>query len=138
MERRVPDRGTSVTAIDFVDNARGWARRLEEAEAARSNLPVENVRPILARKLGIAPGTMTSLRKNRLKDISAAVYAKLNQAVERLLERELVALEHELTVVRSQGRGLAGDDLAEVVADIARVRTALGLTEARPRDGGAP
>jgi hypothetical protein len=135
MERRVPDRGTTVTAV-FVDDARGWARRLEDAEAARRHVPVEDARPIVARKLGIAPGTLTSLRKNRLKDISAAVYAKLNQAVEGLLARELAALEHELHVVKSKGFSAGEGDLAAVAEDIARVRAALGLT-ATPSDGGS-
>jgi len=136
MEPRVPARGTTVTAIDLVDTARGWAVRLEEAEAARSNVPVEHARPIVARKLGVSPGTLTSLRKRRLKDISAAVYAKLNAAVERLLERQLAALEHELHVVRQQSLNAGRYDLAEIEADIARVRASLGLTPPASSDGG--
>ncbi len=137
MERRVPDRGTTVTAIDFVDTARGWALRLEEAEAARSNVPVEDARPIVARKLGVSPGTLTSLRKRRLKDISAAVYAKLNAAVERLLEKQLAALEHELLVVRQQKLDAHRHDVAEIEADIARVRASIGLTPSSPKGGDA-
>src|SRR5688572_1226095 len=100
MERRVSARGTIVSAVAYLDNARDWACRLEKAEAERAGLSVEEVRPRVAGRLGIAPGTLTSLRKNRLKSISVFAYAQLNRAVEGLLERQLLHLEHELHLTR--------------------------------------
>ena len=135
MEQRVPERGTIVSAVAYVDNARDWARRLEDDEAARAGLPVEDARSIVARRLGIAPGTLTSLRKNRLKSISAHVYDTLNRAAARALERQLVQLEHELHLVKQQGLDARSDAVAAVETDIARVRSALGLAPAST-DGG--
>ena len=135
MERRVPARGTTVSAVAYLDNAREWARRLEEAEAARAGLPVEEVRPKVAGRLGIAPGTLTSLRKNRLKSISAYAYGTLNKAVERLLERQLAHLTHELHLTRQQGFDPRSDYVASIEADIHKAQAALGLSA--PDQGGA-
>ena len=127
MVQRVPDRGTIVSAVAYIDNARDWARRLEEAEAERAGLPVEEVRPRVAGRLGIAPGTFTSLRKNRLKSISAYAYDQLNRAVERLLERQLAHLQHELHLTRQQGFDPRCDYVAAIEADIHKAEAALGL-----------
>lgn len=134
MEQRVPERGTIVSAVAYVENARDWARRLEDDEAASAGVPVEDARSVVARRLGIAPGTLTSLRKNRLKSISAHVYDRLNKAAARALERQLVQLTHELHLIRQQGLDARSDEAAAVVADIHAVRAALGL--APPSDGG--
>jgi len=128
MERRVSDRGTTVSAVAYLDNARDWARRLEEAEAERTGLPVEEVRPRVAGRLGIAPGTFTSLRKNRLKSISAYAYGQINKAVERLLERQLAHLRHELDLTRQQGIDPRCDYVASIEADIHKAKAALGLS----------
>jgi len=139
MERRVPARGTTVTAIDFVDNARGYARLLEEDAAQRSGVPIEDARPIVAGRLGIAPGTLTSLRKNRLKDISAAVYDRLNKAAAQLIERQIANLEHELDVVRRQGLDGDPDRYATALeALVARAKKDVGRSPvAASDDGGA-
>lgn len=136
MERRVPARGTIVSAVAYLDNAREWAKRLEEAEAEKAGLPVEEVRPRVAGRLGIAPGTFTSLRKNRLKSISAYTYGQLNKAVERLLERQLAHLQHELDLTRQQGFDPRCDYVASIEADIHKAEAALGLT--LPPDEGEP
>ena len=129
MEHRVPARGTIVSAVAYLDNAREWARRLEDAEAERAGLSVEEVRPKVAGRLGIAPGTFTSLRKNRLKSISAFAYDQLNRAVERLLERQLAHLQHELHLTRQQGIDPRCDYVASIEADIHKAKSALGLTD---------
>jgi hypothetical protein len=128
MEQRVPARGTIVSAVAYLDNAREWARRLEEAEAEKAGLPVEEVRPKVAGRLGIAPGTFTSLRKNRLKSISAYAYDQLNRAVERLLERQLAHLQHELHLARQQGLDPRCDFVASIEADIHKAEVALGIS----------
>jgi len=124
-----------VSAVAYLDNARDWARRLEEAEAERTGLPVEEVRPKVAGRLGIAPGTFTSLRKNRLKSISAYAYGQINKAVERLLEGQLAHLQHELHLARQQGIDPRCDYVASIEADIRKAKSSLGLADL-PEEGG--
>jgi methylase of polypeptide subunit release factors len=133
MEPRVPARGTIVSAVAYLDNARDWARRLEDAEAERAGLPVEEVRPQVAGRLGIAPGTFTSLRKNRLKSISAYAYDRLNKAAEALIARQIVWLQHELELTRQQVIDPRSDHVAALEALLARARRDAGLTA--PPDG---
>ena len=128
MEHRVPDRGTIVSAVAYLDNARDWARRLEEAEAERANIPVEEARPRVASRLGIAPGTFTSLRKNRLKSISAYAYDRLNKAAEALIARQIVWLQHELDLTRQQGIDPRSDHVAALEDLLAKARSQVGLT----------
>lgn len=116
-----------VTSNAFVEHARDLARTLEDREAARSQLRLVEARPIVARRLGTAPGTLENLRNGRLKTIAAHVYAALRQAVVGELEKELRHLEHELHLLRQTGSDPRGDEAAAVVSDIAKVRSALSL-----------
>ena len=43
MEQRVPPGGTVLSAVAYVDNARRWARLLEEDEAAKAPRPESNI-----------------------------------------------------------------------------------------------
>lgn len=138
MDENRQTRGHSVSAVAYLDNARGWARRLEEAEAERAGLErVEDARSIVARRTGVPEGTLRSLRKNRLKSISAYAYDKLNRAAAHLLERQLARLTHELHLTRQQGLDPRSNAVAAVEQDIARVRASLGLTpDSSDRGGG--
>ena len=118
--------GQSMNAAAFVDAARGWARGLEDREVERSGADLAAARLIVSRKTGVSEGTLRSLRKNRLKAIGAHVFAKLREGVVKELEAELMRLEHELSILRQTGVDPRDDQISEVVADIARARTALG------------
>ena len=128
MDENRQTRGHSVSAVAYLENARGWARRLEEDEAERAGFDrVEDARPIVARHTGVPEGTLRSLRKNRLKSISAYAYDRLNKAAEALIARQIVWLQHELDLTRQQGIHPASDAVTAVETDIARVRQALNL-----------
>lgn len=136
MEQRVPPGGTVLSAVAYVDNARRWARLLEEDGAAKAGLDLEDARPIVARKVGIFPGTLTRLRKNSLKSISAYAYDRLNKAAAQSIERKLVALQHELDITRQQGLDARSYDyVATLETLIARAKKDLGLSPA-PSDKG--
>lgn len=138
MEQRVPPGGTVLTAVAYVDNARRWARLIEEDEAARAGLDLEDARPIVARRLGIFPGTLTRLRKkNGLKSISAYAYDRLNRAAAQAIERRLVQLQHELDLTRQQGLDARSDDyVATLETLVARAKRDLGLTDLPPGHRG--
>ncbi|MBS7532099.1 hypothetical protein KHC28_00270 [Ancylobacter sonchi] len=104
--------------------------RLEKSEAERTGLPVSEVRPIVARRIGLAVGTLENIRRRRIKAIKSHVYRTLLAAADRWLCAEIAMLEHERTVIAAQARDGSTRDLAEVDAHIAAARAALG-TEAR-------
>ena len=120
----------SSSAAATVDDARRWAKFLEDREAKRSGQNVDEARPAVARRVGAAPGTLQNLRKNRLKSIAAHVYGGLRAWVIRELEAEKAALEHELQILRQQGVDPREEQVEEAQASLAEVRSALGLEPA--------
>lgn len=44
-----------MTAVEL---ARDWARRLEDMEQVRTGAPKKTVRPAIAEKVGVSPGTL--------------------------------------------------------------------------------
>lgn len=122
-------RGTTMNSAIYIDRARAWGARLEDREAMRSGLPIKEARPIVARRTGVSTGALTNLRKNRLKSIAAHVYDRLRAAVERELQGELAALQHELAVLRQTGVDPRGPEVSEAEAHLAAARRALGLND---------
>ena len=122
-----PDR-TTMTAVAYVERARGWARALEDRARHDGAPTLEEARTTVSRHTGVSPGTLENLRKNRLKAVSAHVYESLRRGVIRALEAELRHLEHQLHILRQTGAHPASDATSEVLANIALVRAALGLS----------
>lgn len=115
-----------MSAIAYVDQARNWARRLEDREKQRPGLSsIEEARPIVARKTGVPKGTLVSLRKNRLKAIAVHWYEKLREGVIRELEAELRHVEHEIQIARQSGVDPRSSHLQSALASEARLRQAL-------------
>lgn len=130
---RIPPEGTnhpmSATAQSsaYVEHAQGWARALEDREAARSGLSVATAREAVARRVTVPAGTLENLRKGRLKAIAVHVYDRLRAGLIRELEAEVRHLEHELQILRSTGADPREGEIAAVVASLAKAREALGL-----------
>ena len=137
MDGKRPTESLSMSAVAFLENARGWARTLEDREIERSQLDsAEEARPIVSRHTGVPVGTLRSLRKKRLKSIPVHLYEWLRVAIIRELEAELRHVEHELKVARQIGLDPRSDAHSALVADIASVRAALGLDPASGKEGG--
>lgn len=128
---RIPLYGTSkpMNSAAYVDTAEGWAKRLEDREAARSGTTVAEARRVIATRTTVAPGTLENLRKGRLKAIAAHVYERLRASVIKELEAEVRALEHELQLLRATGADPRHGEIDAVVASLASVRKALGLED---------
>lgn len=127
MGHRITRQRTIMTAVAYVDRARGWAKRLEDAEAARSGMPLVDARKAVARRLSMAPGTLENLRKGRLKAVAAHWYDTLRQGVIRELETELRYVQHEIAIARQTGLDPASGEAHALLASEARIKTALGL-----------
>ena len=124
MDEKPVTEGLKVSAVD---QARTWARDLEDREARRTGAPLAVVRSNVARKAGVPPSKLLSLRKNRLKDIGVSVFERLRAAVIRELEAELRHAEHEIQVCRQIGADPSDGEMQSALGRAAKVREALGV-----------
>ena len=124
MDRNPHTLGRKMSAVE---TARDWARILENHEKNRTGVPMNVARSTVARRIGVPPSKMTSLRKNRLKDIGVAVYEALGRAIINQLEAELRHAEHEVQVCRQIGADPSDGEMQSALGRAAKVRDALGL-----------
>lgn len=130
---RIPPEGTnhpmSIAAHSaaYVEQAEGWARTLEDREAQRSGVKLADAREAVARRVVVPSGTLENLRKGRLKAIGVHIYDRLRAGLIRELEAEVRHLEHELQILRTTGADPRDNEIAAVVASLAKAREALGI-----------
>ena len=120
-----------MTAVASDALARQWARQLEDREAARNGLSRVAARAKVARQIGVTPGTLENLSRNRLKGVREWLYARLLAAVTKQAELELAALQHEHQTLLALGQGRDDRTAQEVVEGIARLRGLLSDGEVR-------
>jgi len=116
-----------VTPADDIALARNWADILEEREARRSGVSLDDARSAVARKTGVPEGKLYSLRRNRLKDIARHILLRLGEGVMRELQAELRHVEHDLQILRQIGADPSGGEVLSLLASRAKIREALGL-----------
>ena len=122
-------RGMKVTAVSFVDTARGWARELEDREASASDR--KTLRARLERRLGLPAGTLYSLRYRPPKAISAHVYEAIRVGIIAAHEAERARLAHEIDLARAAG---LGDGALPMRAAVAALDMAAARPVAAPED----
>lgn len=117
------NRPTARDELTYVETfARDWARQIEDREAGSSGVPVSTARKSIARRIGIAPGTLENLRKGRVKRVTASVYERLHTAVIRELQREIERCTHEIQIARQAGLDPRGADFSALEAAMAKAR----------------
>lgn len=107
----------SMTALSIAERLVGeemLTRRVKRPEA----------REIIARQAGIAPGSLESLGRGRLKNTDSLA-GKLNALRIRKLEEKLVSVQHELAIAKAMGR-LTQVDIDRAEAAIKEAFEALG------------
>lgn len=114
-----------MSVVAFDDDVRRWARRLEEREATRSSTPLPIARTAVARRVGVAAGTLESIRRGRLKGVRTWIADRIKMAFVRELEAEIAALSHELDLLRQGGVDPRSDQIGEVEAHLAAARRLL-------------
>lgn len=101
---------------------------LEDDAARRFGLPVKVVRPLVAREVGVAPGTLENVRKGRTKGLRGWIERKIDDALVRALKREAARIDHELVVAQARRDAADRRPLAALVAARADVTALLGET----------
>lgn len=136
MDRGRPAGDHLVSSVIYVDRAAAWARALEDRERARSGTKLPEARAAVAQRIGVPPGTLRNLRKQRVKGVAAHWYERLQMAVIRDLQAEMARLQHEQNLVHQSGVHLGSPEAQAILADIAAVRLALGLSPEAVGDEG--
>lgn len=98
-------------------------RDLERREHARGGGSMPAARQRLARKLGLAPGTIYNLARERLKRIDADVRARIARYAIEDLEREIADRTHELEMARQMGVAPDSDLVLRAQTVLARAQS---------------
>lgn len=114
---------SAMSAIEF--ETRRWADGLVSREASRAG----TVKPLavrsVARRIGLAPGTLANVIRGRAKRLTAATVQAIRGAVIRELEAEIARLTHELELARASGADPRSDQIAEIETLLNRARVLL-------------
>jgi hypothetical protein len=122
--------GRAARAGELLDDAKGMTRSTIDRIARRTPSATKTeAMQSLARSAGVAPGTLETLLRDRLKNISAADYAAIRAVCIEEIQREIDSLERELRRARTAG---AGDrprpaDLREAEAALQMARRLISM-----------
>ena len=89
-------------AVDEND-ARSWVLEAVQRERVRSGYTLRIARASLAAKLGVAPGTIENIWRDRLKKLGADLRDKITHHRIKSLEADLADLANELAFARARG-----------------------------------
>ncbi len=114
-------RGTDkMTSVAFMVGRMFDKERLEAPDLATA-------RQIVARKIGVPPGTVQNIQRDRIKFVER-IEAKVRAAFMRMLEQEIAKATHELEIARRVSDRM---DTAAIFAADAAVQDAKKLIERR-------
>jgi len=113
------------TATADLSTAHHFVTKIENAEAKRKNLPVIDVRPLVASKLKTSPGTLENIRRFRSKVIPNWLMQRIRAEFVAVLQNEIQGLEHEVHLARQIGSNYRDDTLASAEAQLAAAREIL-------------
>lgn len=114
-----------MSAIADITIANHWSRVIEQAEAKRLSISVEQARPSAARRVGASPGTFENIRRLRLKSIPSWLLSRIRAEFIAVLQTEMRRLEHEIQLARKTGESYSDDVLVAAETQIAAVRSLL-------------
>ncbi|MHB2169939.1 hypothetical protein [Alsobacter sp. R-9] len=99
---------------------KGWAGRLIAREAHRSHSDKSIALRTVARRIGLAPGSLENVVRGRAKRLTIGITEAIRGAVVRELEHEIASLNHELQLARASGADPRSLQVAEIEALLAK------------------
>lgn len=114
-----------MNAMADVEAVHRFARTLEDAEAKRLGVRVQEARSSLARRLRTSPGTLENIRRLRTKVVPSWLMARIRAEFVSVLQTEIIRLEYEITIARQIGLDHRDDDLQAAEAQLATAREIL-------------
>lgn len=115
-ESEVMDAATDVTT------ASSMIQRLENIEAERRGVTVQEVRIIISRKVRLSTASLANLRRGRRKSVKTDEMGKVRSALIQALQKQIRALEHEITIHRQTGADHRDLDFAKAEASLETAR----------------
>ncbi|MCI0599378.1 MAG: hypothetical protein L0Y60_07620 [Beijerinckiaceae bacterium] len=111
--------------MSFEAAARGWVIEIEAHHVRTAGHPLPVARKNLARKLGVAPGTLENIRRGRIKNIRLLTASRLRSFMIRHLQSEIQKHSHDLEMVLRSSEDARADEILEAQAALARARILL-------------
>jgi hypothetical protein len=111
-----------MTSAEIDLEASTWARYLEAHVAYRTSVPLRIAREMVARKIGVQPGTLENLRRGRTKGIRVWIAERIRAAVVKELEAEINRLTHDLEMARASGVRVGSTEIIAAETALARAR----------------
>lgn len=112
-------------AAESHEQFREIVRRAEDREKTRIDAPLPIAREALGRRWKIAPGTLSNVRRGRLKNLSAMVRDRIAAAILSDLDADIRRLEHEKQVLLQSGSVLGANEILEIETWLSKARTAI-------------
>ena len=121
-------KSVQMNAMSDVETVNRFARLIEDAEAKRLGIRVQEARTFIASRLGISPGTMENWRRMRTKIVPNWLMNRLRAELINVLQSEIRRLEHEVQLARQIGSNYRDDTLASAETALASAREILSGT----------
>lgn len=115
-----------MTDAATLERARDLAKQLERREQFRHGGTRAQARTRLARRLGVLPGTLYNLARDRLKRFDNHLRLALTSYAIRDLQSEIEGLTHELEMAQQVGAAARPAGVERIEARLAQVKALLG------------
>lgn len=105
-----------------LDDFKRLAEACEKREQLRSGGSREDARQRLARRIGVLPGTLYTLARDRLKRLDANLRDRLTAYAISDLQSEMERLAHDLAMARQMGAHQDSPMVADIEKHLAAAR----------------
>ncbi len=107
-----------MSALAIEEKARDWVVQLQDRERRRSGRKKPEVRRVVAKEIGVVPGTLENIERRRRNGISTTVFERIRAAFLREAANELKWWENERQIALQIGLDARCDEVREVEANI--------------------
>lgn len=109
-----------------MDRMRELADGMERREMHRHGGTRTEARARLASRIGVLPGTLYNLGRDRLKRLDVRLREALTRHAARDLKSEIERLTHELEIAHALGASAAASDVAAMETLLAEAKALIG------------
>jgi hypothetical protein len=117
--------GKKSGAVSDVPRASKMLKLLEDTEARRKRVTVNEARTGIARALRVPAKTLLHIRTQRRKSVQSFLLAGIRDRLIAVLQAEIVECEHQIAIYRQIGVDCREDLFQEAAASIAAAKDIL-------------